>query len=264
VTFDHDGRQVTHRGLVIFSNPMATAVRQSRATHLRALRQELTELRAKIGQPRYRTVKARQRSVNARLKASPVGPLLAVTVEMKADQLDLRWQIETFQLWQAMQADGRYLLVTNDGPLAPRQILALYRRKDGVEKRFRVTKSDLQLSPIYVHLDRRLEGLLLVNMIALLAYSLLERQMHLAGLKLTTRRLIEKLEPVSQIETYYLDGSCRRRLTPMTPDQVRLWHTLADLITDLALITWQQPLLPDTPPQPQPDLAPAFAWPLIA
>jgi len=245
VTFEHEGRQLIQQGLVILSQPMATAVRQSRATHLRALRQDLTELRAKIGQPRYRSLKSLQRSVNARLNASPVGHLLRVQVDVNEhNQPDLRWQIDTYQLWQAMQPDGRYLLVTNDLSLSPRQMLTLYRSKDGVEKRFRVTKSDLQLSPMYVHLDSRLEGLLLVNMIALLAYSLLERQMHQSRLNLTTRRLIEQLDNLHLIETYYLDGSCGRRLTPIAPEQMVLWQTLTQVLTDLGLIKWEQPQLP--------------------
>jgi transposase len=245
VSFEHEGRQVIHQGLVILSQPMTTAIRQSRAAHLRALRQDLTDLRAKIGQPRYRTVKSLQRSVNARLNASPVGHLLRVEVYVNEhSQFDLRWQVDTYQLWQAMQPDGRYLLVTNDLSLSPRQMLTLYRRKDGVEKRFRVTKSDLQVSPMYVHLDSRLEGLLLVNMMALLAYSLLERQMHQSGLHLTTRRLIEKLDNLHLIETYYLDGSCGQRLTPIAPEQLLLWETLAQVLTDLGLIKWAQPELP--------------------
>lgn len=264
VTFEHEGRQVTHQGLVILSNPMATAIRKNRAAQLRALRQDLTDLRAKIGQPRYRSLKALHRSVNARLNASPVGHLLRVEVYVNEhNQLDLRWQVDTFQLWQAMQQDGRYLLVTNDLSLCPRQMLTLYRSKDGVEKRFRVTKSDLQMSPMYVHLDSRLQGLLLVNMIALLAYSLLERQMRQSGLHLTTRRLIEQLANLHLIETYYLDGSWGRRLSPISPEQLALLETLADLLTDLVLIKWIRPALPDpeTPARPGPE--PGLALPLM-
>lgn len=264
VSFEHEGRQATHQGLVILSNPMATAIRKNRATQLRALRQDLTDLQAKIGQPRYRTRKALQRSVNARLNASPVGHLLRVEVYgNEHHQLDLRWQIDTYRLWQAMQPDGRYLLVTNDFSLSPSQMVALYRSKDGVEKRFRVTKSDLQVSPMFVHLDSRLEGLLLVNMIALLAYSLLERQMRQSGLNLTTRRLIEKLDNLHLIETYYLDGSCGRRLTPLAPEQLLLWQTLAEVVTHLGLIKSIRPTLPGGETQPQPDLEPGLALPVM-
>ncbi len=75
-----------------------------------------------------------------------------------------------------MQRDGRYLLVTNDWSLSPQRMLALYRQKDGVEKRFTVSKGDIKVSPIYLHKDQRIEAMLLLNMLALLTYSLLERQ----------------------------------------------------------------------------------------
>jgi hypothetical protein len=163
-----------------------------------------------------------------------------------------------------MHADGRYLLVTNDFRLSPTQMLTLYRSKDGVEKRFRVTKSDLQVSPMYVHLDSRLQGLLLVNMIALLAYSLLERQLHQSGLNLTTRRLIEKLDNLHLIETYYLDGSCGRRLSPIAPEQMGRWETLAEVVTDLGLIKSGQPGLPAAKAIRLALLGPSSTWSLRA
>jgi len=60
VTFKHEGRQVTHRGLVVLSGPMRSALRKGRATKLRALRQELKQVQTKIGRPYHRTVEAVQ------------------------------------------------------------------------------------------------------------------------------------------------------------------------------------------------------------
>ena len=133
-----------------------------------------------------------------------------------------------------MLRDGRYLLVTNDPSLSPTQMLTDYRQKDGVERRFRVTQSDLHFSPMYVHLDRRIQGLFLVNLIALLAYRLLERQMRRAGLQLTTRKLIQQLDTLHVIETHDLDGSWAYRLTPLTSQQQALLNQLAQILTDLA------------------------------
>ena len=48
VVFEHEGRQVIHRGLVVLSGPMRTALRKTRATQLRVLRQALSEVRTKI------------------------------------------------------------------------------------------------------------------------------------------------------------------------------------------------------------------------
>ena len=64
-------------------------------------------------------------------------------------------------------------------------MLARYRQKDGGEKRFSVCKSDLKVSPIYLHKDARIEGMLLIHMLALLTYSLLERQARQGGLQMT-------------------------------------------------------------------------------
>jgi hypothetical protein len=100
-------------------------------------------------------------------------------------------------------------------------------------------------------------------MIALLAYSLLERQMRQSGLNLTTRHLIEQLANLHLIETYYLDGSGGRRLSPISPEPLALLETLADLLTDLVLIKWIRSALPDreTPARPGPE--PGLAWPLM-
>jgi len=68
--------------------------------------------------------------------------------------------------------------------------------------------------------------MLLLNMLALLAYTLLERQARQSGLPLTTRRLIEQLEPLTVIETECLDGSRFYRLTALTPEQAELLETL--------------------------------------
>ena len=48
-------------------------------------------------------------------------------------RIDLRWWIDTDALWHVMEMDGRYLLVTNDFTLSLRQMIELYRAKDGVE-----------------------------------------------------------------------------------------------------------------------------------
>jgi hypothetical protein len=135
------------------------------------------------------------------------------------------------------------LLVTNDWSLSPAQMLALYRQKDGVEKRFTVSKSDLKVSPIYLHKDERIEAMLLINMLALLAYSLLERQVRQNGLQMTTRRIIQKLESLDVIETHCWDGSRLCRLVPVDAEQAALLNTLGQILAELQLPRSPFPLL---------------------
>jgi len=245
VTFKHEGRQVTHRGLVILSGPMRSALRKGRATKLRALRQELKEVQAKIGKPYHRTVEAVQKRADTRIKKSPVGKFMRAEASVdEQGQIRLRWWVDRHALLLAMQKDGRYLLVTNDWRLSPQRMFDLYRQKDGVEKRFKVSKSDLKVSPIYLHKDERIEGMLLINMLALLTYSLLERQVRQSGLQMTTRRIIERLENLDVVETLCWDGSRLYRVAPVDEEQALLLEILAHVLAELRRSRWPHLLLP--------------------
>lgn len=264
VVFEHAGRQVTHKGLVVLSGPMRSALRRERAAQLHALRQELCQIQAKIGRPWYRSVEAVQRRANTALKHAPVGRLMRV--EAQADeqgQIHLRWWIDRTTLWQAMRQDGRYLLVTNDRSLSPQRMFDLYRSKDGVEKRFHVSKSDLKVSPIYLHKDARIEGMLLINMLALLTYSLLERQVRRGGVQMTTRRLIAKLETLDVVETVCWDGSLLRRIAPVDEEQASILETLGRVLADLARPRWPHCVLPSGRILPL-ALPPPRGWPIAA
>ncbi len=242
VTFTHAGQTVTHPGLVVLSGPMRRAVRQGRAAAFRALRRELAVVRAKIGQKRYRSVKDVQARAETCLRHSSVGKLMQVEAYATPGGVELRWWMDRAALTEAMRQDGRYLLVTNDRTLTATRMLDLYRAKDGQEKGFEVAKQDLRVRPLYVHSDERIEALLLINLLALLVYSLLERQVRSQGLVLTTRRLIEQLESLAVIETHCWDGSVLCRLTPVNAEQAELLRVLSDIIAEIVV-----PRLPASP-----------------
>ena len=111
-------------------------------------------------------------------------------------------------------------------------MLALYRQKDAGEKRFEVCKQDLKIRPLHVHSDERIQALLLINLIALLAYSLLERQAEQAGLCLTTRRIIDQLSTlqVQQIEAW--DGSQAWAWYETVPGQKQLLISLLQALDE--------------------------------
>jgi len=257
VRFEHQGRTVRHKGLVILAGPLRDQLRQSRQAKLDALENELIRLQAKLGQPRYRTVKSVRRSAHARCRKSKVESFMSVRVDQSADgQVRLRWQVDTYALWQAEEKDGRYLLVTNDWSLSHRDIFARYRAKDGVEKRFQVSKSDLKVSPVYLHKDPRIASMLLLNMIALLAYSLLERQVRQHGVQLTARQLIKRLEALTLIETHCRDGSLLRRLAPVEPEVALILQWVAEALSELVASPAfsKMPLFPTRAAEPRPCL----------
>jgi transposase len=223
VPFVHGGRSVTQRGLVVLSGPMRTALRRTRTQQFHALFAALREIQSKIGNKRYRTALEVQRRADTQLRRSSVGQLVRVeATSMPEGTPTLRWWIDRPALANAMRADGRYLLATNDPNLTPTQMLERYRDKDAVEKRFRVFKQDLRVRPLFVHSDERLRAMLLINLIALLTYSLLERQAHQQGVCLTARRILEQLSSLQVIEIEACDGSRTQLLSDITPNQQRL------------------------------------------
>lgn len=236
VPFEHADQHMTQRGLVVLSGPMRSALRKSRATQLRALQDELRQVQAKIGQPHYRSVASVQHRAATRCKNSPVGHLLRV--EASCDEqghVALRWAIDRAALTEAMTHDGRYLLVTNDWTLSAREILDLYRQKDDVEKCFALAKGVLQVVPVRLHSDTRIEGMMLIHMLALLVYRVLEREARQHGLPWTTQRIIARLQSLEVIVTECWDGSCLYRLTALDAEQQMLMTRLGQVIADLLL-----------------------------
>jgi transposase len=245
VPFEYAGEKFTHRGVVVLSGPMRSAHAKTRAKHFRALWPELLAVQHKALQnkPRYRSAEAVLARAQTQLRNSPVGRFVEVWTRGEKGHIQLHWRVKQDELLAAMQRDGRYLLVTNDPDLTPKQMLTLYREKDGVEKRFMVCKQDLKVSPIYLHKDDRIEAMLLINMLALLVYSLLERQVRQNGLQMTTRRIIEKLESLDVIETLCWDGSPLYRIVPVDQEQAALLQSLAHILAELRLPRWPLPSL---------------------
>ena len=225
VPFTHAERTLIHRGVVVRSDPMRQVLHQERQKHIRELWGALNQIQGKIGQKRYRSEKEVSRRVATQVKHSPVGKLIGVQVSTQEGQIQLAWWIEANALQDAQRSDGRFLLLTKDPHLTYSEMLALYRKKDTLEKRFEVTKQDLKVRPLHVHSDERIQAMLLVNLIALLAYTLLERQAEQAGLCLTARRIIDQLSTlqVQVIEAW--DGSRIWSWQETLPGQVQLLLT---------------------------------------
>ena len=153
-----------------------------------------------------------------RLRASPVARFLETTVyETETGQVNLLWQRKAEELAQVERSDGRYLLVTNDWSLSHAEMFRLYRQKDGVETCFHIGKADLQISPLYLHQDERISAMLFLNMVALLVYNLLQRQIRNQGLQMTTRRLMQRLDSLSVSSPVYMIAHVQ--VTPINPLQ---------------------------------------------
>ena len=238
VELTHQQQSVILKGLVVVSGPLRDQLRQSRQKKIDNLYIALSELRMRLNTGKLTTVKSVRRSVNARLKKSGVAKFIQFDVSLTSDGLvHLHWWINEQTLSQAKRLDGRYLLVTNDHSLSHKEMFRLYRQKDGVETCFHICKSDLSVSPLFLHKDKRISSMIFINMIALLAYNLLQRQIQQQGLSLTTRQLIKRLETLVVIETICHDGSRLQRLAEVDHDTLALLDFCALALRDMVVQT---------------------------
>ena len=99
------------------------------------------------------------------------------------------------------------------------------------------------IRPLRVHSDERIQAMLLVNMIALLVYSLLERQAEQYGLCLTARKIIERLSTlqVQLIEAW--DGSQTYSWIETADGQVLLLTAILQMLDEMPRTTLTTDLL---------------------
>ena len=226
ITFSYENEKtgekekVTHTALVVFSEATHLSWRSKYIGQLRELSQQLQEeVKDRLNEPYWRTPKTIRQRAQSRLDKSPVGKAMNVDVWGEQDDVKMRWWVDRKALREMCRLKGRYLLVTDHPGLSAVAMLETYKDKDKVEKRFRVAKEVLRVRPIYLHKDERIAALLLVNMIALLVYSLVERRCRCHGLQITGRQMLYEFGPLHVIETRFKDGSVLYRSMPLTPAQ---------------------------------------------
>jgi transposase len=111
-----------------------------------------------------------------------VRSFVKVTFTEQDGVMALDYQRRPDKIAQAARLDGKWVLVTNQ-PLTPGQsrvdymdwMLRVYKNHSHVERRMRNLKSDLPIRPIYVHRDDAIVALCFVSVVALMLYTLIER-----------------------------------------------------------------------------------------
>jgi transposase len=160
-----------------------------------------------------------------------------VTFQVQDGVMSLDYQRRPEKIAQAARLDGKWVLVSNQ-PLAPGQsmvnymdwMVRVYKNHCHVERRMRNLKSDLPIRPIYLHRDDAIVALCFVSVLALMVYSLIERDCQSnpalaeAGLR-TTNQVLAALTglcltsfTVSGYQVFWLDNS--------TWAQRLIWQTL--------------------------------------
>jgi transposase len=123
------------------------------------------------------------------------------------------WRIDQGAVDYDRRSDGMYPLLTNDPKLSDADVFAAHKRQPTIEKRFQQTKSVLEIAPVLLKNEGRIEALFFVYFLALLTEALVERQL---------RRAMES-KSISELPLYPEERTTSRP----TADQILRLFSLA-------------------------------------
>ena len=106
----------------------------------------------------------------------------------------LEWKINEQAAMVVSKTDGLFPLITNNHLLDAAEVLRMYKRQSYLEKRMYTKKSILDVAPVFLKKQRRIEAVLLLYFFALMIVSLIERNIRLN----MTKQKIEKLPILPQ------------------------------------------------------------------
>ena len=126
----------------------------------------------------------------------------------------LTWKLDEAAIDYDRKSDGMYPLLTNDRSLTNAQVFDAHKRQPEIERRFEQAKTVLEIAPVLLKNEGRIEALFFLYFLALLIQALIERQL----------RLEMKAENIVSLPIYPEERHSRRP----TADQVfRLFSHLS-------------------------------------
>jgi transposase len=130
-----------------------------------------------------------------KVKISPGRPSLSKSVYKNKWKFthSIQWEINKPELLKAAKTDGIFPLITNTA-LEASEVLSKYKSQPFLEKRMYTKKTVLEVAPVFLKKEKRIEAMLFLYFVALMIVSLIERKIRM-NMK---RESIEKLPILPQ------------------------------------------------------------------
>ena len=116
-------------------------------------------------------------------------------------KVDLQSELFTYAideraLTHARLMDGKLLLVTNTGDLAPIEVVKRYKSLADIERGFRILKSEIEIGPIYHRLPDRIRAHAAICFMALILYRVMRTRLRNSDTTLSPERALSKLRRI--------------------------------------------------------------------
>jgi transposase len=210
------------RALVVWSAGKQRLDEDKRKAHLKALLNRLADIRSHLNRGRYIRREYAAHQVALAQRGNPAKGLVAVELSGTDRQLALAFHVDRAALAQAQALDGKYLLGTNAPHLSATEALTWFKAQDSVEKQNRALKGPLQVQPLYLHTDQRIEGLVFITFLALLLRAVLALRCRQANLSSSVDRVLHEFAPLYATDQAFVDGSRLSQLGALSAFQQRV------------------------------------------
>lgn len=225
------------------SHPRIDKERAMRHRQLRALLKRLMELQAmKFNSSQSLLLKLGA----AKGKYRAAWRLIDITLpeaKTHSANVSFSFRLNRQKLRAVRRREGRYLLRTNLTGRDPAQLWQFYIQLVEIEAAFKNLKDDLQLRPIYHHLEHRIEAHIFVAFIAYCLHVTLRARLRPVADGLTPRAVLDKFATIQMLDVKF----------PTTDGRTLILSRYTEPDTDHKLLLEQLKLT--LPPQPPPRIS---------
>lgn len=124
-----------------------------------------------------------------KVKISPGRPSLESVYKNKWEfKHRIQWELNKQALLEAAKTDGLFPLITNTA-LQACEVLKKYKSQPFLEKRMYTKKTVLQVAPVFLKKEKRIEAMLFLYFVALMIVSLIERKIRMNMAKSNIEKL---------------------------------------------------------------------------
>ena len=114
-----------------------------------------------------------------KVKISPGRPSLKSVYKNKWEfKHSIQWELNEQALFEASKTDGIFPLITNTA-LEASEVLKKYKSQPFLEKRMYTKKTVLEVAPVFLKKEKRIEAMLFLYFVALMIVSLIERKIRM-------------------------------------------------------------------------------------
>jgi len=231
----------TRTVLITYNEQLFLSQSQSLLNEIRKRTRRLNELGKNLSRRRSGEIKGGRKpttdsvrkQAEALLKGQYVKDVVRIDVAEKDGIPDLSYRVDQNALQRIFEERfGKTILFTDNNSWTNEEIVLAYRGQAGIEQCFKTMKNPhfVSWSPLFHWTNDKVRVHAFYCVIALTLVSLLQRELHRAGIEMSIVAMLEELAAIREVAITYPPIGQRREpqltLSKLTADQQRLLDTL--------------------------------------